>query len=165
MEELTTATAISQLVARWAHVYGDNKALSAGMTFVHLSGVLLGGGFAIVTDRASLQLAPANAELPRELARLRTVNTWVIAGLAVTFISGLLMMLADLHTYLPSILFWTKMGLIALLIVNGAVRLRAEHALGAGSTAAWRPFRRTSGVSLVLWFLVLLAGCFLSTLT
>jgi hypothetical protein len=161
-----TTAAISQLVERWAHFYGDQKALSAGMTFVHLSGVLLGGGFAIVTDRASLQLAPADdAELPRELARLRTVNRWVIAGLAVTFITGLLMMFADLHTYLPSILFWTKMGLIALLIINGAMRLRAEHALGAGSAAAWRPFRLTSGVSLVLWFLVLLAGCFLSTLT
>jgi hypothetical protein len=161
-----TTSAIPQLIARWAQIYGDRKWLSAGVTFVHLSGVLLGGGFAIVADRASLQLAPANAaELPRELARLRTVNTWVVAGLAVTFVSGLLMMLADLHTYLPSILFWTKMGLIALLIVNGAVRLRVEHALGAGSAAAWRPFRLTSAVSLVLWFCVLLAGSFLSTLS
>ena len=159
-----TAT-ISQLVARWAHVYGDQKALSAGVTFVHLAGILLGGGFAIAADRASLRLAPTSDTVPGELARLRTVHAWVAAGLALTIVSGLLQMLADLPTYLPSVLFWTKMGLIALLLANGAVRLRAERALLAGSTAGWRPFRLTSALSLVLWFCVLLAGSFLSTLS
>jgi hypothetical protein len=39
--------------------------------------------------------------------------------------------------------------------------LRTEIVLRQGSLAAWRWFRRTSTASLVLWFLVLLAGTLL----
>jgi uncharacterized membrane protein len=150
---------------RWAHFYDDHKAVSAGITYVHLAGVLLGGGFAIAADRASLRLQPFTPEAPAELTRIGTVHRLVIAGLVITLLSGLLMMFADLKTYLPSILFWTKMGLIALLVVNGGVRLRAEHALGRGETTGWRTFRITSVASLVLWFTIMLAGSYLTTLS
>lgn len=157
--------AISHLIESWARVYGDQKMLSAAITFVHLAGILLAGGLAIATDRTSLRLSSAAEDAPRELARLQTVHAWVIGGLAVTMAAGLLMMLADLATFLPSVLFWTKIGLIVLLLANGAVRSRAERALLSGSTGAWRPFRLTSALSLVLWFAILLAGSFLPTLS
>jgi hypothetical protein len=54
------------------------------------------------------------------------------------------------------------MGLVALLLLNGFLRLRAEHTLARGG-AAWRSFRVTSAVSVVLWFTILLAGAFLTT--
>ena len=72
------------------------------------------------------------------------------------------MMLADLKTYLPSVVFWTKMGLIVLLIVNGYLKLRAEAALQSGALTAWGRLRSTTVVSLVLWFAVLLAGTILT---
>jgi hypothetical protein len=150
---------LPQLVARWARFYGDQKAVSTGFTYLHLAGVLVGGGFAIVADRTALRLSRdpvPSAEWSRDLASLTTVHRWVIAGLALTFVTGLGMMLADLKTYLPSIVFWTKMGLIVLLILNGYVRLRAEAALEIGR------LRRTSIASLVLWFAVLLAGTILT---
>ena len=160
------AAGSSGLVAWWAHLYADSKALSSGVNFVHLAGILVAGGFAIVTDRASLALSPeGGTDVLRELERGRGVHAWVLGGLAVTAASGVLQLFSDLHTYLASVLFWTKMGLIALLLVNGWVRMRAEQGLEAGGTSDWKRFRVTSVVSLVLWFTVLLAGVFLTTIS
>jgi len=160
------AAGSSGLVAWWAHLYADSKALSSGVNFVHLAGILLAGGFAIVTDRASLLLSPdGETDVLRELERGRGVHVWVLGGLAVTVASGVLQVFSDLHTYLTSVLFWAKMGLIALLLLNGWVRLRAERALEAGGATAWKRFRLTSAVSLALWFTVLLAGVFLTTIS
>src|SRR5256885_9895379 len=89
------------------------------------------------------------------------VHRWVVGGLALIFASGLLMALAQVANFGTSVVFWTKMGLVALLIGNGYARLRTEIALRQGSLAAWSWFRRTSTASLVLWFLVLLAGTLL----
>src|SRR2546427_1602003 len=80
---------------------------------------------------------------------------------SLIFASGLLMALAQVANFGTSVVFWTKMGLVALLIGNGYARLRTEIALRQGSLAAWSWFRRTSTASLVLWFLVLLAGTLL----
>ena len=44
-------------------------------------------------------------------------------------------------------------------------RMRAERALENGLDSAWTRFRRTSVASVVLWFTVLLAGSFLSTIS
>ncbi len=163
---MTPAFAGLSLVERWAHLYADSKALSAGVTFLHLAGILVAGGFAIVTDRASLLLPrEPGADVSGELARMATVHRWVLAGLAATIASGLLQLFSDLHTYLGSALFWTKMGLIVVLLANGWVRLRAERALHGGASAAWRRFRATSVASLVLWFAVLLAGEYLTTVS
>jgi len=57
------------------------------------------------------------------------------------------------------------MGLITLLLGNGFVRMRVETALRQGLVAGWERFRRTSVASLVLWFLILLAGALLHTTT
>lgn len=150
---------LPQLVARWARIYADQKAVSTGFTYLHLAGVLVGGGFAVSADRAALRLSPG-----ADVASLSTVHRWVLAGLGLTFVSGLFMMVADLQTYLPSVVFWTKMALIVLLIVNGYLKLRVEAALENGVATAWRGLRRTAVVSLVLWFAVLLAGTMLTAL-
>lgn len=155
----------SGLIARWAHYYGDRKLVSAAVTYVHLAGILLAGGLAVATDRASLQLRPdGGRDVQIELARLYTVHRLVIFGLSFTVASGLLMLFADLQTFITSPLYWTKMGLVALLLANGYLRQRAENALRLGG-AAWTTFRRTSAASVVLWFLILLFGAFLPTIS
>jgi len=158
---MVASTAVSQVLARWAHLYGHTP-VSATVTYFHLVGILVGGGVAVATDRASLRLSPATLPAWRtELDRLATVHRWVVGGLALILASGVLMALAELGSVVTSVVFWTKMGLVALLIGNGYARLRAEMALRQGSVAAWGWFRWTSIGSLILWFLILLAGTLL----
>ena len=152
---------VSQLLARWAHLYGHTP-VSATVTYFHLVGILVGGGVAVAADRASLRLSPATRpDWRTELDRLAAVHRWVVGGLGLVFVSGLLMMLADLHTYATSPVFWTKMGLVVLLLGNGYGRTRAEAAVRRGTAAGWNWLRRTSVASLVLWFLILFAGALL----
>jgi hypothetical protein len=157
---------LSRLVEWWAHLYSDSKVLSAAVMYVHLGGILVAGGFALVEDRASiLLLRKAEPDYRRELPLIESVHVWVLGGLAFVAASGLLMLLADLHTYLTSLLFWVKMALIAALLMNGWVRLRAEHLLRDGMTSRRMLLHRTSLLSVGLWFMVLLAGAFLSTIS
>jgi hypothetical protein len=161
---MVASTAVSQLLAGWAHLYGRTP-VSATVTYIHLVGILVGGGVAVAADRASLQLSPATPDWSGELGRLASVHRWVVSGLALIFASGLLMMLAQLHSFATSVMFWTKMGLIALLLGNGYVRMRAEQALQQGRAAGWDRFWRASVASLVLWLLILLAGTLLHSTT
>jgi hypothetical protein len=154
---------IGPLVARWARLYADHKAMSGGVTYVHLAGILLAGGFAVSADRAALRWSPAAGSA--ELQNAFTVHRWVITGLGLTLVSGVGMLLADLDTYLTSAVFWTKMGLVALLIANGYLKLRAEAGLRDGGVSAWPRLRRTAIASIVLWFAVLLAGTTLTAST
>lgn len=161
---MTAIVGVPQLVEQWAHYYADRKMVSAGVTYVHLAGILLGGGLSVASDRASFQLGPDWPDLPAELERLYSVHRWVITGLGLTIATGLLMLLSDLHTFVTAPLYWTKMGLVALLLTNGYLRLRSEIALRQGHDR-WRTFHRTSAVSMALWFLVLLCGAFLPTIS
>jgi uncharacterized protein DUF6644 len=145
-------------VAAWAHLYNDSKTMSDAVTFVHLAAIVLGGGVAIAADRAALHQA-LDSDVPF-LPPLggTAVHRWVIVALVAITASGVLMLLADLHTYVTSPLFWVKMGLTLLLVGNGYVRLRAERAVLGGIQSARTRFRSTSLVSLVLWLAILLAG-------
>ena len=154
------------LIARWAKFYSDSKTVSASITFVHLAGVMGGGGLALAADRASLKLAPVgSADRGRQLTELAQVHPWVVGGLGVILASGLMMLFADLNTYLTSAVYWTKMSLVAVLLLNGYVRLRAERLLLAGTHSAERRFRGTSMVSVALWLSILLAGTLLTTIS
>jgi dipeptide/tripeptide permease len=148
----------THLVARWAQLYSDDRAVSSVVTYLHLAGVLLGGGVAVAADRATIA-----ADRTDGAAVAWPVHRWVVAGLVVIVVSGVLMMLSDLHTYVTSPVFWTKMGLTLLLLGNGYVRLQAETAVSRGVAAAWRRLRSTSIASLVLWFAILLAGTILGS--
>jgi hypothetical protein len=161
---MVASAAVSQLLAQWAHLYAHTP-VSATVTYLHLAGILVGGGVAVAADRASLRLSPATPDWSAELARLASVHRWVVAGLALIFASGLLMMLAKLDSLATSVLFWTKMGLIAMLLGNGYIRMRAERMLQRGLVAGWSRFRRTAVASLVLWLVILLAGTLLHSTT
>lgn len=164
---MTVVEYAAQLTAPWAHLYSDSKLISTGVLFAHLGGLLLGGGFAIAADRTTLRMVRANAVARRvQLQELHAVHRPVIMGLAVTFVSGLLLLAADVETFLPAPLFWLKMGLITALLGNGVMLERAETALrnGTGCTGrAWRRLEATARTSLFLWFGSLLLGTALLT--
>src|SRR2546429_7131667 len=65
---MMASTTVSQLLARWAHLYGHTP-VSATVTYLHLVGILVGGGVAVAADRAALRLSPATPDWSQELAR------------------------------------------------------------------------------------------------
>ena len=148
----------------WARLYADTKAVSTGVMYVHLAGLLLGGGAAVAADRETLKAArepePVRAD---HLAFLGTVHGIAIAGLAMLAASGAAMLLADLDTFWSAKAFWIKMSLVALLLANGLVMRQAEQLARTLPARAWRQLKATSVLSLVLWFAILLASTILAS--
>jgi hypothetical protein len=100
----------------------------------------------------------------RHLSELRAIHRPVLAGLALTFFSGLLMLGADLEIYLDSRVFWVKMVLIGLLIANGYALRHTEALLRRGREGGWGHLRTASVASSVLWLAVVLAGTWLTNM-
>ncbi len=154
---------VARLAQPWASLYGDSRALQTAVTFLHVAGIFLGGGFAIATDRETF-LALRTARLSgqiRHLAHLHTVHRPVLLGLVVALGSGFLLFAADIPTFARSPVFWLKMGLLALLLANGYLLARTETALREGepdSPGLWARLRYISAASIALWLGLILAG-------
>ena len=161
-----TLHAVAGMVEPWARVYRDHTSVETGVAFAHIAGLLAAGGFAVAADRATLRAAKGGPELRQvHLSELGAIHRPVLIGLIVVALSGVLLFTADIETYAVSVAFWVKMGLIALLLVNGLRLSRAEAALRSGQTepsVGWRKLRGAAIASLVLWFTVTLAGTFLT---
>ena len=57
---MVASTAVSQLLARWEHFYRHTP-VSASVTYLHLVGILVGGGVAVAADRAARKLSNMNS--------------------------------------------------------------------------------------------------------
>jgi hypothetical protein len=91
----------------------------------------------------------------------------VLGALALSLLSGVALLAADLETYFDSRIFWIKMGLIVLLLANGAWMTRTERTLriaGSGADLQWRRLRTIAITSLALWLTITLAGVALMNL-
>lgn len=147
----------------WEKLYSNSKSLEISVTFLHVGGLLLGGGLAVATDTATLRaIRQAVHDRAQHLDALSSAHLIVLAGLVITFISGVLLFLSDVKTFWGSWVFWLKMALIAALLVNGFVMTRAERSLSSDGLReddrAWTHLHRTAVVSLVLWYAITLAG-------
>jgi hypothetical protein len=152
------------LAEPWAAIYGNIPPLQAAMTFAHLGGFLLGGGFAIAADAATIRAARGSEpRRRRQLAYIRGIHRVVLVGLVMTLVSGLLMLAADLETLVASSVFWVKITIVVLLLANGGVIMRTEAALRAGAEPdhEWERMRSAALRSFVLWFAAVLAGTLL----
>jgi hypothetical protein len=160
----------------WRRLYSHSTLISTLVLFGHIGGLLAGGGLALSADRATLRVNGADVGERRrhldELARLR-VPVFVAFGVAV--VSGALLFFADVEAFATSRIFWAKMALIALLLTNVAIMTRVESALRVGpaqgplesseaaSERLWRRRRASAVVSVVLWFVLVLAGTALAS--
>jgi hypothetical protein len=163
--------AVANAAKPWASLYGDSTAISSAVTFFHLGGLLFAGGLAIATDRATFRaLRGTDEDRSRLLVDLGNSHSWVLAGLTVIFVSGLLLALSDVKTFGYSPVYWTKMSLVVLLLLNGSLLQRTERKLRAGSqliqsTAPrqrlWSRLRFAAATSMVLWTAIVLAGVIL----
>ena len=147
---------VTGLLAPWASLYGDSKLVATGVSFAHIGGLLLGGGCAVAGDRMSLRFRSIDPICQHtHLDELAALHRPVVIGLSVTLASGLLLLAADLETYLSSPVFWAKMVVIGVLLLNGIQLQRAEQALRKDPTRPeyrWWKLRRAALLSLLLWF-------------
>jgi hypothetical protein len=163
--------AVANAAKPWASLYSDSTAISSAVTFLHLAGLLFAGGLAIATDRATFRaLRGTDEDRNRLLLDLSNSHSWVLGGLSVIFVSGILLALSDVKTFGYSPVYWTKMSLVVLLLLNGALLQRTERKLRAGSlliqsTAPrqrlWSRLRFAAATSMVLWTAIVLAGVIL----
>jgi hypothetical protein len=161
---------IVALCAPWNHLFGHSKLISGGVTGFHIIALFLGGGLAVAADRMTLRVRAGDVEGRRaQLREVSVVHPLVLAALVVLFVSGVLLAAADVETFLPSPIFWIKLTLVALLVVNGALLTRVEHRLTAVgdefpavADQVWARVRLFSIFSVFLWIATAVVGIVLS---
>jgi hypothetical protein len=146
------------MLAAWSEIYSDSALWRTVILYLHVGGLLVGGGCAVAMDRLTLLASPDDAYQLRAIAGVHRV---VIGGLAALFLSGGLMFAANFDTYFVSPYYWTKMALVALLLLNGVRLARAEQDARAGVASGWPRLRAASTASLVLWLSIALFGAIL----
>jgi hypothetical protein len=152
---------LATLVQGWANLYQNHAGLETGVAFTHIGALVASGGLALASDRTILRAGAADAgQRTLRLDDLDAVHRPVLVGLVLVFASGVLLFLADLDTFLGSVLFWVKLALVAALLANGWLMLRAERAarLDPGSDRAWGTLRWNAVASIALWLTLTLAG-------
>ena len=157
------AERLADAAGPWQSLHADSLAVSATVAFAHLGALLVGGGMAIAADRHTLRAAGGSADdRERHLADLSRLHAIVLGALAVIALSGVAMFLADVEEFWGSATFWVKMGLVALLLANGALMTRTERALRrAPAPATWGRLRVHAIASLALWMGITLGGVLL----
>jgi uncharacterized membrane protein len=160
---MSPPAALVHFVEPWAHLYGDSKLIATVLAFAHIAALVFAGGLAVTLDRATLRASRGAAEFRwRQLDDLAAAHRLVVIGLALSFVTGVLLFTSDLETFFGSWIFWTKMSLIVLLLINGFAMTRTESRIRETPNAAdpqgWKRLRATAAVSITLWFLIAFAG-------
>lgn len=155
--------ALQPIVASWSSYYGDHQMVSVAVRYVHLASTLIGGGSAIALDRKVLQAARADGPTRRAVLReLRGSHKVIVPALSLVALTGLLLTAADVDTFLASTLYWAKMGLVSLLVVNGGLLLATEAAAERAQGGQWGRMSVVAGASLALWLTILFMGTWLT---
>ena len=155
------SSALARLAEPWNALYSDSKAVSSAVVFLHLVPLLVAGGAALSADRATLRAARGSVDdRTRQLRDLSRIHALVLGGLALSFVSGVLLFLADVDEFLGSPIFWVKLAFVGLLLVNGFMMTRTEKSLGSGGdeTTLWARLRTISVLSQLLWIATTLVG-------
>jgi hypothetical protein len=154
----------SGAVAWWANYYESHHVVSVTIRFLHLAGLLIGGGTAIATDRQLLRAVTGGGEQRTiALGILRQSHRIVVPAVSLVVLSGLLMTAADSATFFASRIYWVKIALIGLLLANGTGLLAAEAAVAkSAGTKGWTRLAAGSLASVMLWLLILLMGTWLT---
>ncbi len=162
---MTILETIARVAEPWARAYGDSTLLMNGVTFTHVAGFLVAGGLALSADRAVLRNGGPGAPA-FDPAAFESVHAPILLGLGVTILSGVLLFLSDVQTFATSPVFWSKMGLLALLLGNGAALRRTAQRMASSAEPgrAWQALRRSAQASSILWLVAVLTGVMLVNL-
>ena len=81
---------LSQLIESWVSLYANHAALRTGVEFIHIGGLVVGGGCAITTDLATISaFRQSDATRAMQLQLLGKTHRLVVLGLASLSLSGL----------------------------------------------------------------------------
>ena len=161
---MTAPQSLIDLARPWATLYGDSRPVSVAVTYLHFGGLLLAGGSAVAVDRDTLRADRHDPEARgRALHAIRDVHRWVLAGLTLTLVSGVLLFASDIETYWGAAVFWVKMALVALLLANGAWLRATERRTAPADVRGWARLRMSAGASLFLWCAILLFSVLVTT--
>ena len=154
-------------LAPWNHLFAHSKWVSGSVTGAHIIFLMFGGGLAIAADRTTLRVDRADSEARDEQIReIRAVHAPVLVSLVVLLVTGVLLGASDVETFLPSVWFWIKIALVALLMINGTVLALTERRLGRGLTdAGWTRLRTLAWASITLWTTTAVVGIVLSNIS
>jgi hypothetical protein len=159
---ITPPSALVDLLKPWSDFYGHSKLTETIVVFVHVGGLLLGGGIAVASDRATLRaLARPSEDRAAQRHELSTAHRMVLTGIVLIALSGVALVTSDIETFWGSPIYWTKMALVVALLANGFMITRAEAALhhdDSDGARGWRTLHRTSVASLGLWFSITALG-------
>jgi hypothetical protein len=164
---LTTVDAFAE---PWQKLYAHSTVVATLVLFGHVAGLLVAGALTLSAETSALRLDPSDDGAVRRYIRNATpIRRSIALALAIAMLSGVLLFLTDLEAFAVSTVFWTKMGLVALLLTNGAVasRLDARVVAGDGASAAaeglWRRRRASARATAVLWLALVLSGSALAS--
>ena len=162
---MPTLESLVELAQPWAKFYSKSHLAQGVVMFTHLAGMLGGGGLAIAADRAMWRARTATDEVRKQLlAEVDQLHRSVLIGIGMAVVSGILLTLADVETYVPSKIYWAKIAAFVLLLINGAWMQSLErglHKAPATMAAKWPTLVLSSRFSWVLWFAVMLGGVLL----
>lgn len=91
------------------------------LTIGHLLGIVLGMGSAFVTDFIFLNSVTDSKLSRTEIKTVKLTSRLVWVGLALAVIFGILLFLMNPDRYLASDKFLTKMTIVGIIILNGAI--------------------------------------------
>ena len=92
------------------------------------------------------------------LRPLQRLVPWGVAGFVINLLTGITFYSGDPLQYIDNNVFWLKMSLMMLLLMNGALLLHSERQVTRGEADARPRLHHTAIASLVLWSLTTLAG-------
>jgi len=153
------SSGLHDLVVDWGSLYANHAAIRTVVLFAHIGGLVTAAGAAVTADRGILRAMRLDArERAAQLDAIERTHRVVLTGLVFIAISGPLLFASDVDAFLHSRLFWTKMTLVALLVINGAVLTAAERRAASGDAGAWPALQLTAIASIALWSLITLCG-------
>ena len=91
------------------------------MIIVHLFGLALGAGAAFFSDFLFTDILKDRRISKDEFRLIQLASRVVWIGLAVLFVSGLVLFLGDVDRYLDSSKFLAKMSIVLVAAINGVV--------------------------------------------
>ena len=158
--------ALIDLTAPWGDFMKHSKLAKTVVIFLHIAPIVVGGGIAIGLDRLTLRLSKGvDEDRGRHLAELARTHTLVIGSLAVSIISGLALVASEIDNFPTSWIFWVKMGLVVILLANGARMKSIEDRMASAATNSyddWARLHTAAMASVALWLTITFMGVALS---
>lgn len=153
---MTVPDAVVSALQPWADLHASSSVVSAGLTFLHLAGLMVGGGAATGVDWQVLRTRTPGARVAT-CARVSEAHGVVRGALGLLVVTGVAMAAADVEVFAGSTVFLVKMALVGVLVTNGLLLQRAA----AAGPVRWSTLSATAAVSLCTWLALVLAGTLL----